>query len=55
MKKAASISEAANPEIIDINYGCPVKKITCKGAGAGILLDLDKMQKMTERIHNEIC
>ena len=54
MKKAASISEAANPEIIDINYGCPVKKITCKGAGAGILLDLNKMQKMTSEIVKQV-
>lgn len=54
MKKAASISEAANPEIIDINYGCPVKKVTCKGAGAGILLDLDKMQKMTAEIVKQV-
>ena len=43
MKKAASISEEANPEILDINYGCPVKKVACRGAGAGILLDLDKL------------
>ncbi len=54
MKKAASISEAANPEVIDINYGCPVKKVTCKGAGAGILLDLDKMQKMTAEIVKQV-
>ena len=54
MKKAASISEAANPEIIDINYGCPVKKVTCKGAGAGILLDIDKMQKMTSEIVKQV-
>ena len=54
MKKAASISEAANPEIIDINYGCPVKKIACKGAGAGILLDIDKMQKMTSEIVKQV-
>ena len=54
MKKAASISEAANPEIIDINYGCPVKKVTCKGAGAAILLDLDKMQKMTAEIVKQV-
>ncbi|MBV6645978.1 MAG: tRNA dihydrouridine synthase DusB [Cyclobacteriaceae bacterium] len=50
MREAASIAEEANPEIIDINYGCPVKKVACKGAGAGILLDLPKMQKMTEEI-----
>ena len=50
MREAAAIAEAANPEIIDINYGCPVKNVACKGAGAGILLDLPKMQKMTEEI-----
>jgi len=50
MREAAAITEAANPEIIDINYGCPVKKVACKGAGAGILLDLPKMQKMTDEI-----
>ena len=50
VEKAASISEEAKPDIIDINYGCPVKKVACKGAGAGILLDLVKMQKMTERV-----
>jgi tRNA-dihydrouridine synthase B len=50
MKEAAAIAEAAGPELVDINYGCPVKKVACKGAGAGILLDLPKMQKMTEEI-----
>lgn len=50
MRQAAAIAEAANPEIIDINYGCPVKKVACKGAGAGILLDLPKMQEMTDEI-----
>ncbi len=50
MREAAAIAEEANPEIIDINYGCPVKKVACKGAGAGILQDLPKMQKMTEEI-----
>ena len=50
MRNAAAIAEEANPEIIDINYGCPVKKVACKGAGAGILLDLPKMQSMTEEI-----
>lgn len=50
MREAAAIAEAANPEIIDINYGCPVKKVACKGAGAGILLDLPKMQEMTAEI-----
>lgn len=50
MREAAAIAEAANPEIVDINYGCPVKKVACKGAGAGILLDLPKMQEMTSEI-----
>ena len=50
MREAAAIAEAANPEIVDINYGCPVKKVACKGAGAGILLDLPKMQAMTDEI-----
>ncbi|NMM46871.1 tRNA dihydrouridine synthase DusB [Marinigracilibium pacificum] len=50
MREAAAIAEEANPDIIDINYGCPVKKVACKGAGAGILLDIPKMQKMTEEI-----
>lgn len=50
MREAAAIAEEADPEIIDINYGCPVKKVACKGAGAGILLDLPKMQEMTAEI-----
>lgn len=50
MREAAAIAEAANPEIVDINYGCPVKKVACKGAGAGILLDLPKMEAMTSEI-----
>ncbi|WP_258102633.1 tRNA dihydrouridine synthase DusB [Marinoscillum sp. MHG1-6] len=50
MREAAAIAEEANPEIIDINYGCPVKKVACKGAGAGILLDIPKMQEMTAEI-----
>jgi tRNA-dihydrouridine synthase B len=50
MREAAAIAEASNPEIVDINYGCPVKKVACRGAGAGILLDLPKMQSMTDEI-----
>lgn len=50
MKEAVEIAEQANPDIIDINYGCPVKKVACRGAGAGILLDVPKMVKMTEEI-----
>jgi len=50
MREAATIAEAANPTLIDINYGCPVKNVACRGAGAGILLDLPKMQAMTAEI-----
>lgn len=54
MRQAAAIAEEAQPEIVDINYGCPVKKVACKGAGAGILLDLPKMQKMTAEIVKQV-
>lgn len=50
MVEAARIAREANPEIIDINYGCPVKKIAHRGAGAGMLRDIPKMIKMTEAI-----
>ncbi len=50
MKLAAEVTEQAGPDVIDINYGCPVKKVACKGAGAGILQDIPKMVKMTEEI-----
>ena len=50
MRKSAEIIEKTNPDIIDINYGCPVKKVACKGAGAGLLQDIPKMVKMTEEI-----
>jgi len=54
MREAAAIAEASRPALIDINYGCPVKKIACRGAGAGILLDLPKMQAMTAEIVNRV-
>jgi len=54
MRQAAAIAEQANPEVIDINYGCPVKKVACKGAGAGILKDLPKMQSMTDEIVKQV-
>ncbi len=54
MRQAAAIAEEARPELIDINYGCPVKKVACKGAGAGILLDIPKMQRMTEEIVKQV-
>ena len=50
MRQSAQIIEKTNPDIIDINYGCPVKKVTCKGAGSGILLDIPKMVRMTAEI-----
>lgn len=50
MIQAAEITEASKPDIIDINYGCPVKKVACKGAGAGILKDIPKMVAMTAEI-----
>lgn len=50
MREAAEITEQANPDIIDINYGCPVKNVACKGAGAGILQDIPKMVSMTAEI-----
>ncbi len=52
MRLAAEICEKAQPEFIDINYGCPVKKVTKKGAGAGILKDIPKMVSMTKEIVN---
>ena len=54
MREAASKAEAAQPELIDINYGCPVKKVAFKGAGAGILLDIPKMEVMTREIVNQV-
>src|SRR5699024_834413 len=48
MLRSAEILENVNPDIIDINFGCPVKKVTSKGAGAGILKDVDKMVRLTE-------
>lgn len=50
MKEAAEIAERVNPDLIDINYGCPVKKVVCKNAGAGILKDIPGMVRMTEAI-----
>ena len=50
MRESTEICEKANPDFIDINYGCPVKKVTCKGAGSGILRDIPKMVSMTKEI-----
>tara|TARA_X000000368_G_scaffold415243_1_gene406605 strand:- start:686 stop:1675 length:990 start_codon:yes stop_codon:yes gene_type:complete len=48
MLRAVEIVEVTNPDIIDINFGCPVKKVVCKGAGAGILKDIPMMVKLTQ-------
>lgn len=50
MVEAAKIAEQASPEFIDLNFGCPVRKIANRGAGAGMLKDLDLMVKMTSEI-----
>lgn len=50
MLQAVDIVERTQPDVIDINYGCPVKKVVCKNAGAGILKDIPLMVKLTEAI-----
>ena len=50
MIKAAAMVEAANPDVIDINYGCPVAKVACKMAGAGLLQDIPKMIELTAAV-----
>ena len=52
MLGAVDIVEQTKPDIIDINYGCPVKKVVCKGAGAGILKDIPLMVSLTKEIVN---
>lgn len=50
MVGSAEIATAAGPDLIDINYGCPVKAVACRGAGAALLQNIPKMVKMTEEI-----
>ena len=50
MVEAARIAAAADPDIVDINFGCPVKKIAARGAGSGMMRDVDLMVEMTRRI-----
>ncbi|MEL6122972.1 MAG: tRNA-dihydrouridine synthase family protein, partial [Bacteroidota bacterium] len=50
MRRAAEIVEEAQPEVLDINFGCPVKKVVCKMAGAGILQDIPRMVQLTKEI-----
>jgi len=50
MAEATAIVSVVQPDLVDINFGCPVKKVVCKGAGAGILRDLPKMVKLTAAV-----
>ena len=50
MRKATLLAEEVNPELIDINFGCPVRKVAMKGAGAGLLNDIPLMVKITEEV-----
>lgn len=50
MVEAARIVEAAGPDVLDINFGCPVKKVAGKGAGAGMLRDIPKMLEITRKV-----
>jgi nifR3 family TIM-barrel protein len=54
MAEAAQIAESANPDIIDINFGCPVKKVAGKGAGAGLLRDVPRMLEITKAVKNAV-
>ncbi|MGM9800110.1 MAG: tRNA dihydrouridine synthase DusB [Muribaculaceae bacterium] len=54
MVQAAKIVEQAQPDIIDINFGCPVKKVAGKGAGAGMLRDIPKMLEITRAVVNAV-
>jgi nifR3 family TIM-barrel protein len=50
MAMSAKIVDAVQPDLIDINFGCPVKKVVCKGAGAGVLKDVDLMVRLTKAV-----
>ncbi len=50
MALSAKIVETVNPDLLDINFGCPVKKVVTKGAGAGVLKDVDLMVRLTEAV-----
>lgn len=54
MVEAAKIVERAQPDIIDINFGCPVKKVASKGAGAGMLRDIPKLLRITRDVVNAV-
>jgi tRNA-dihydrouridine synthase B len=50
LREAAEIAAEVKPDLIDINYGCPVKNVACRGAGAALLQDIDKMVEMTKAV-----
>lgn len=50
MQLSAKIVETVQPDLVDINFGCPVKKVVCKGAGAGVLKDIDLMVRLTKAV-----
>lgn len=50
MSLSAKIVETVQPDLVDINFGCPVKKVVCKGAGAGVLKDIDLMVRLTKAV-----
>jgi nifR3 family TIM-barrel protein len=50
MAISAGIVETVNPDLLDINFGCPVKKVVCKGAGAAVLKDIDLMERLTKAV-----
>lgn len=50
MALSAKIVDATQPDLLDINFGCPVKKVVCKGAGAGVLKDVDLMVRLTKAV-----
>ena len=50
MALSAKIVDAVQPDLVDINFGCPVKKVVCKGAGAGVLKDVDLMIRLTKAV-----
>src|SRR5216110_1917137 len=50
MAMSAKIIDATGPDLLDINFGCPVKKVVCKGAGAAVLKDVDLMVRLTKAV-----
>lgn len=50
MKRAAEIAEQSSPDLIDINFGCPIRKIASKGCGAGLLNNIEKMTEITKAV-----